>query len=72
MTVEQVKDVASSTPFQPFKLETTGGRVFEVRTPDHIFFGPPASRTIIIFDPDHLAHLVNDTHVASLTVVSPA
>ena len=72
MTIEQIRGVATNVPFQPFVVETAGGRQLRVPHPDYILFGPPESHTVIVFDPPTVACLINAEHVVSLAINSPA
>ncbi len=72
MTIKQIREVATATPFQPFVVETAGGRQFEVPHPDYFLFGPANSQTVVIFDPEGTANLTNAEHIVSLAIQAPA
>ena len=48
MTIEQLRNVRSATPFRPFTIHVADGRSFPVPHPDFISQSP-AGRTIIVF-----------------------
>jgi hypothetical protein len=59
MTIENLRAVASASPFQPFKIHLADGRNVMVRSPEFLFI-PPGGRTVVLWQPDETLHLIDN------------
>ncbi|HEX3657965.1 MAG TPA: hypothetical protein VHV55_19405 [Pirellulales bacterium] len=58
MTTEQLRAAHRATPFRPFKIRMADGRAFPVPHPDFLSISP-AGRTVVIYQPDGAASIVD-------------
>ena len=47
---EDVREFLLASPFEPFTIVTSGGRRYEVPSPDHAGLNPSGSRIVVWFD----------------------
>jgi hypothetical protein len=68
MTVDQLRNVCTAQPFQPFTIHLADGRDSFVRHPDFIMTAP-SGRTAIVYQPDDSFNIVDLQLVTNLEVV---
>ncbi len=67
MTIEQLRKVHRTQPFEPFVLRTADGREFEVNHPEVLSISP-VGRTIVVMTPDGAHDVIDLLLVASLHI----
>jgi len=70
MTVEQFKNVLHASPFRPFTIHTTDGRVFMVKHRDFVSRSP-SGRTVIVHGEDERFSIIDLLLVSELEVHPP-
>jgi hypothetical protein len=68
MTVDQLRNVCTAKPYQPFTIHLADGRDIYVRHPDFIIT-VPSGRTAIVYQPDDSFNIVDLRLVTALEVV---
>lgn len=71
MTIEQFKNVLHASPFRPFTIHTTDGRVFLVKHRDFVSRSP-SGRTVIVHGEDDAFSVLDLLLVSELEVHAAA
>jgi hypothetical protein len=71
MTTEQLRTAQRTTPFQPFIIRMADGRTFSVPHPDFLSISP-AGRTVVIFNVDGSANVLDRLLMTELELSAPA
>jgi hypothetical protein len=58
MTIERIKELYDSQPFQPFVLHLADGRELPVHHGEFIAHAP-SGRTLVVFQPDDRLHIID-------------
>ena len=67
MTIEQIRGYHNATPFQPFVIHLADGRA--IRVPSREFMAAaPNGRTIVVYQPDSTANVIDLQLVTDLEV----
>ena len=64
MTTKTLKELRDTTPFKPFDIHLTDGRVLPVVTLDHLFFMPGTGEFMVVL-PDGGFRIVDTQQVVS-------
>jgi hypothetical protein len=64
MHIQPIQNAVEKTPFQPFEIETTGGRTVLVKHPDFLLFSE-SKNTIVVTEGDHV-YLIGVNEVSSI------
>jgi hypothetical protein len=67
MTIEQVKQLYESVPFQPFIIHLADGRQIPVRHREFMA-SSPSGRTIVVYDQDDSFNIIDLLLVTSLEI----
>lgn len=67
MTIEQLRQLRQSQPFQPFTMHLADGRQIPVRHPEFMATSP-SGRTVIVYQPDESFNIVDLLLVTDLEV----
>ena len=67
MTVEQLRNVISASPFRPFTMKLADGTRLRVKHPEFVSFSP-VGRTVIVWSEGDAFEIVDLLLVASIEV----
>jgi hypothetical protein len=67
VTIEQLRQLRQSQPFQPFTMHLADGRQIPVRHPEFMATSP-SGRTVIVYQPDESFNIVDLLLVTDLEV----
>ena len=65
MTLKSIREMRDATPFKPFEIHLSSGRVLPVATCDHLFFLPLDPEFIVAL-PDGGFQIVDPGHVEAI------
>jgi hypothetical protein len=71
MTSEQLRAAIHASPFRPFTIRMADGRTFSVAHPDFLSVSP-AGRTVVIYQPDDSASIVDLLLMKELEMAPPS
>ncbi len=72
MTIETVRDVLATRPFEPFKMQLADGTTVDIAHPDMDAFHPSSPRTLHVALPDGRFKKLDLLLVAAIHVASGA
>ncbi len=67
MRIEDIKDLYSARPFQPFYVRTTDGRELLVKHPEFMLL-TPSGRTLVVAEPNHGINIIDVMLINSVFV----
>ena len=71
MTIEQVREIYNAQPFKPFVIHLADGRQISVPSRESIMVSP-IGRTMVVYRPDGVAHIIDLPLVTDLEVLPAA
>ena len=67
MTLDRLRELYQSKPFQPFVIHLADGRDVAVKSPEFMAFSP-SGRTIVVHEPDDSMRIIDLLLVTELVV----
>jgi hypothetical protein len=69
---DRIRELRRDSPFRPFTLHLTDGRVFRVEHPDYIFAAPSFGEEVLVDDGKGRVHWVASQQITSIDLAAEA